>query len=142
MLAEIGGFRELEAWRISMELVDEGYDLTGEFPVEERYGLQGQLRRCLVSVPSNIAEGHARRSGKATLNHFSIALGSLAEAETQMEIALRRRYLKASDTARFQALLESSRRLTAGLRRAKLAMLALTFGALPVALLVIGRLLV
>jgi four helix bundle protein len=139
-MAEIGGFRELEAWRISMDLVNEGYDLSAAFPTDERYGLTAQLRRSLVSVPSNIAEGHARRAPKATLNHFSIALGSLAEAETQMELAIRRRYVNASETVRFEELLESSRRLTGGLRRAKQARLALALSGLPVSLLLIAHL--
>ena len=118
-MVEIGGYRELEAWQVAIELVIEGYALSTNFPPEERYGLTSQLREALVSVPSNIAEGHARRSPKSMLYHLAIALGSLAEADTQVEVAIRLCYLSPAAAARFQGLLESSRRLMNGLRRAK-----------------------
>jgi four helix bundle protein len=140
-MAEIGGYRELEAWQIGLDLVIEGYLVSERFPNEERYGLTSQLRKALVSVPSNIAEGHARRSPRATLNHLGIALGSLAEADTQMEVALRRRYVSATSLTRFYALIESSRRLTAGLRRAKRAKLAMAICTPVVVVLLFVRLL-
>ena len=72
------------------------YRITSTFPQNERYGLVSQLRRCSVSVPSNIAEGHARLSTREYLRHVSIALGSLAELETQLHIALELRYVQTS----------------------------------------------
>ena len=76
-----------------MDLVDETYNFTRSFPPEERFGLVDQMRRSAVSVPSNIAEG-AGRDSKKEFNHFlSIALGSLAELETQFLIAERQEFL-------------------------------------------------
>ena len=92
-MTPIISFRDLEVWRASMDLALEVYKVTTGFPTDERYGLTSQLRRAGVSVPSNIAEGHARKSDGAFLNHVRIALGSLAELGTQLEIATRLTYL-------------------------------------------------
>ena len=83
----INNFRDLRVWQSGMELVVQVYRLTQSFPREEQYGLTSQMRRAAVSVPSNIAEGHARESSKEYLNHLSIVQGSLAELQTQIEIA-------------------------------------------------------
>ena len=72
-----------------MELAERVYALTKDFPTDERYGLTSQLRRAIVSVPANIAEGNARDSTKEYLRFISIALGSLAEVETFLELAKR-----------------------------------------------------
>ncbi len=85
----IKSFRDLRVWQSGMDLVTEIYRLTQSFPREEQYGLTSQVRRAAVSIPSNIAEGHARESSKEYLNHLSIAQGSLAELQTQVEIATR-----------------------------------------------------
>jgi len=81
-----GGYRELKVWQRAKALVIEIYKLTTSFPKEEMYGLTNQMRRCAVSIPSNIAEGHAR-SGKDFLRFLDIAYGSLNELETQLDIA-------------------------------------------------------
>jgi four helix bundle protein len=117
-MGEIKSHRDLEAWRVSMDAADRTYDVTEQFPPKELYGLQSQMRRAAVSVPSNIAEGQARPLG-AALNHLSIALGSLAELDTQLEVAFRRKYVTAESVTSLRALLESSGRLISGLRRAK-----------------------
>jgi four helix bundle protein len=83
----INSFRDLRVWQSGMDLVIQMYRLTQSFPHEEQYGLTSQMRRAAVSVPSNIAEGHARESSKEYLNHLSIVQGSLAELQTQIEIA-------------------------------------------------------
>jgi four helix bundle protein len=82
-------YRELKVWHLAMNLVVAIYKLTGRFPKSEVYGLTAQLQRAGVSVPSNIAEGHARDSTKEFLRHVSIAMGSLAELETQLLLARR-----------------------------------------------------
>jgi len=83
---------ELIAWQKAMELVEEVYKLTRTFPKEELYGLTSQLRRAVVSIPSNVAEGHSRRGGREFPHRLSIAHGSLSEVETQLEIAIRLKY--------------------------------------------------
>jgi four helix bundle protein len=83
----VSSFRDLRVWQAAMDLVTAVYQLTQTFPREETYGLTGQMRRAAVSVPSNIAEGHAREHLREYLHHLSIAQGSLAELETQIEIA-------------------------------------------------------
>jgi len=76
-----------------MDIVEAVYRVSATFPKSELYGLTGQVRRAAVSVPSNIAEGHTRASTKEYLNHVSTAQASLAEVETQMEIASRLGYV-------------------------------------------------
>lgn len=75
-----------------MDLVIDIYKLTSNFPHEEKFGLMAQSRRAAVSIPSNISEGAARKGKKEFINFLYIALGSLAELETQLEIALRLEY--------------------------------------------------
>jgi four helix bundle protein len=122
-MSDIKNHRDLESWQVAMDLVIETYDLTESFPAKEMYGLQSQMRRASVSVPSNIAEGQARPLG-ACINHLSISAGSLAELDTQLEVALRRRYLTEQSVERFRALHESSKRLVCGLKRSKSARFA------------------
>ena len=81
--------RDLRAWREAMHLVELVYHDTARFPVEERFGLAAQMRRAAVSVPSNIAEGAARTSTREFSQFIGIACGSLAELETQVELAVR-----------------------------------------------------
>lgn len=80
-----------------MDLVATTYRLTEGFPKDEAYGLSSQLRRAAVSIPSNIAEGHTRAHRKEYLQHISLAQASLAELETQVEIAARLNYLTAQE---------------------------------------------
>jgi len=89
------GFRDLRVWQCGMELVEEVYRLTRCFPKEELYGLTSQLRRAAVSIPSNIAEGQTRKHVKEFLQFLSTAQGSLAEVQTQIELAGRLKYLSA-----------------------------------------------
>ncbi|HLQ31172.1 MAG TPA: four helix bundle protein [Chloroflexota bacterium] len=90
---KIESFRDLRVWQAGMDLVEDVYRTTEEFPVSATYGLTSQMRRAAVSIPSNIAEGHSRESTREYLQHLSVAQGSLAELETQLELALRLRYL-------------------------------------------------
>jgi four helix bundle protein len=80
-------YRDLLVWQKAMDLVVEIYRLSQVFPTTEKFGLASQIQRAAVSIPSNIAEGHARKSSGAFLNHLSIAAGSLAELETQIMLA-------------------------------------------------------
>lgn len=88
----ISSYRDLRVWQAAMELVEQVYHLTRKFPKEELFGLTSQMRRAAISIPSNIAEGHTREHRKEYLHHLSIVQGSLAELETQLEIATRLQY--------------------------------------------------
>jgi four helix bundle protein len=79
-------YRDLEVWKLSLNLVEEIYKATAQFPASENYGLSQQIRRAAVSIPSNIAEGQFRNSPKEFKQFLSIALGSSAELETQLII--------------------------------------------------------
>jgi four helix bundle protein len=92
-------FRQLRVWQKAMDLVETVYLLTQDFPKQETYGLISQVRRAVVSVPSNIAEGHTREHIKEYLHHLSMAQASLAEVETQLEIASRLKYLRLNQLA-------------------------------------------
>jgi four helix bundle protein len=95
---EVRSYRDLIVWQKAMDLAEEVYAATATFPKEELYALTNQLRRAVVSVPSNIAEGQARQS-TAEFRHFlSIAQGSLAEVETQLLLATRFKYLSTQKT--------------------------------------------
>jgi four helix bundle protein len=96
---EIKSYRDLRVWQAGMDLVVRVYRLTQGFPTHELYGLTSQMRRAAVSIPSNIAEGHTRESSKEYLHHLSIAQGSLAELETQIEIAGRLTYITPDQVA-------------------------------------------
>jgi four helix bundle protein len=93
-LVKIQSYKELEVWRIAMDLTEAVYNITARFPADERYGLAQQMHRCAVSVPSNIAEGSSRSGTKELVQFIYISLGSLAELETQLLIAQRRNYIE------------------------------------------------
>lgn len=80
-------YRDLDVWKKSMEIVKEIYIITKNFPDDEKYGIVVQMRRAAVSIPSNIAEGSARFSDKDTSRFLDIAIGSIAELETQLIIS-------------------------------------------------------
>jgi four helix bundle protein len=86
-------YRDLEVWQKSMVLAKGVYQVTSSFPTDEKFGLTNQMRRAAVSIPSNLAEGHAR-SGTQEFKHFiSIAIGSVAELETQILLSVELGYL-------------------------------------------------
>jgi four helix bundle protein len=87
------GHRDLIVWQKAMDLVVAVYKLSESFPKTETYGLASQIQRAAVSIPSNIAEGHGLKQTQAYARHLAIASGSLAELETQLEIADRLGYL-------------------------------------------------
>jgi four helix bundle protein len=113
----IRSYRDLEAWQLAMDFVVNVYELTKRLPVEERYGLTAQLRRAAVSVPSNVSEGH-QLGGKSYKRSVSLALGSLAEANTQAEIAVRLQYIDDDTFASMSRKSARLRQVLHGLRRA------------------------
>ncbi len=93
----IKNFKDLIVWKRSVDFVVKIYEVTKEFPKEELYGITSQIRRAAVSIPSNVAEGQSRGTDAVFANHIGIALGSSAELETQLLIALKLAYLDTPD---------------------------------------------
>ena len=110
------GHKDLVVWQKAMDLVGAVYRLTRAFPKEEIYGLRSQIQRAAVSVPSNIAEGHALKQTQAYVRHLAIASGSLAGLQTQLEIAGRLGYL-GPEITEVLGQADAVGRMLAGLRR-------------------------
>jgi len=111
---KIQSYRELEVWKLSMDLADQIYDLTEHFPKNEMYGLSSQMRRCAISIASNIAEGSARYGTRELMQFIHIARGSVAELETQSLFSNRREYISSGD---LKLVLEMSDRISRMLAR-------------------------
>ena len=112
------GYQSLVAWQKAFALAAASYAVTRGFPREEVFALASQIQRAATSVPANIAEGQARESTRAFLNHLSIACGSLAELETHILLATHLGYISALQG---EALLNQSAevaRILAGLKQA------------------------
>lgn len=101
-------FRDLLIWQKAMALVTQTYTVTTNFPKEEQFGLTSQIRRCSISIPSNVAEGFGRGTNKDYYRFLTISIGSLFEFQTQIEIAYNLKYISETE---FNAIFESSREL-------------------------------
>ena len=99
-------YKEFKVWQKAMDLTVEVYKLVKLLPKEETYALSDQMRRAVVSIPSNIAEGQGRNSDKEFIQFLSIARGSLWELETQIEICLRIGYIDQSLATNIYNLIE------------------------------------
>lgn len=108
-------FKELIVWQKAMEMVTDVYKATMNFPDSEKYGLTSQIRRCAVSVPSNIAEGHGRRTDGEFLQFLGHARGSLCELETQLLVASNVGFL--NDTSPLFGQIEEVGKILTGLRK-------------------------
>ena len=86
-------YRDLRVWQTAMDVAQLAYEVTENFPKKEMYGMVSQIRRAAISIPSNIAEGHARKSPREFSRYLTIAMGSVAELETQVFLAERFRYV-------------------------------------------------
>lgn len=106
--------KDLDIWKRSMDLVEEIYTFTKSFPDDEKFGLTNQIRRAVVSIPSNIAEGSARKGDKEFIQFLYIALGSLSEVETQYLIALRLKYVE--NNTDLENKISEVRRMILGMR--------------------------
>lgn len=106
--------KNLDVWKKSMDLAEEVYMETNNFPSEEKFGLVSQLRRSVVSIPSNIAEGFARETTKELIHFLRIALGSAAEVETQVLLAQRIGYLSSGEIKLLEGV-RGSKKLLIGL---------------------------
>ena len=105
--SKVRSFRDLLVWQQSLELVIQTYRLTEVFPRREMYGIVAQIRGAAVSIPANIAEGHARSTTKDYLRFLGIATGSLREFETYCEISKRLEYASQSQMAQIAKLANS-----------------------------------
>jgi four helix bundle protein len=113
----IQNHRDLDAWNVAMETAVACYSLAAQLPPTERYGIGSQLRRAVVSIPTNIAEGHGSGRDGILVRHLGIALGSAAEVDTLLELSVRTNLLRKQDVAPVQVQLGRARQLAFGLRR-------------------------
>jgi four helix bundle protein len=102
-MSDVVSYRDLDAWNVSMNLVENVYRATAAFLKSELYGLTSQTRRAAASIPSNVAEGNCRPTTGAYAHHVGIALGSHGELETCLEIAARLAFLTQSEKKRLVA---------------------------------------
>lgn len=108
---------DLEVWKKSIDFVTTVYQVTENYPKTEIYGLTNQIRRAVVSVSSNIAEGAARTSKKEFLQFLSISLGSLSEVETQLIVSRNLVFLSNEQYERLIPLLTEIRKMIIGLKK-------------------------
>jgi len=117
-VAVIASFRDLMVWKKSITLAEAAYALASSLPRREQFELAAQIRRAATSVPANIAEGHNRRARRAYANHIAIALGSLAEVESHIELAARLDLVDRTTAQRFFEQAAEVNRMLHGLARA------------------------
>ena len=110
-------FENLMAWQKAKQLATEVYKLVAMFPSYEQFGLSSQVRRAVISVPSNIAEGSGRVSYKEKIHFLEIAYGSLLETYCQLQIAVELQYITAEQLAAIKPLFFETSRLISGLRK-------------------------
>ena len=103
---KIEDYKDLIVWQRSMELAEEVYRLVKKLPKEELFALSDQIRRAVISIPSNIAEGYERNSTKEYIHFLSIAKGSKAELETQLLLCTKIHYLNNSDIEKSISLIQ------------------------------------
>ena len=114
-MGEYRTYRDLDVWKKARSFVKEVYLVTRNFPKDEMYGLMSQMRRCAVSIPSNIAEGYGRQFKKETIQFLHIARGSLFELETQLFIASDLSYIDEECLEKFLMQLDDCKKLLNGL---------------------------
>ena len=110
-------YRDLIAWQKGMLLAKTIYRLTARFPDEEKFGLISQMRRAAVSIPSNLAEGQARRTTGEFVQFISHAEGSVAELDTQLTLAVELGFCSKFDAAEADGLIQELRKMLNSLRR-------------------------
>lgn len=115
MSEQTRGYRELIVWQRAMDLVPGVYQLVRKLPREELYAMSSQIRRAVISIPANIAEGQARQHPAEFAQHLSIARGSLAELDTLLMATERLGYLQTEDLEAISPLMIEVRRLLQGL---------------------------
>jgi len=114
---KLGGYRDLLVWQKGMALVKKVYELTRRFPADEKFGLVAQMRRAAVSIPSNIAEGQARRTTAEFVHFVSNAEGSTAELDTQLELSVDLGFCTKPESTAASDLLSELKKMLNALRR-------------------------
>lgn len=117
MNTNIRSHHDLKVWQLGMDIAERVYTITRSFPREELYGLSSQLRRAASSVPANIAEGNGRNSTREYLRHLSIAVGSLCEVETFLQLCLRLQFGTRAEILKILELLTEEGRMLRGLQK-------------------------
>ena len=115
---KIVSFRDLDTWQAAMDLAVAAHEAASRLPATQRFELGSQIRRSATSVPSNVAEGHAHRGNRTFLRHVRIALGSLAELDTQLELSRRQSLLTDLEVAPLIDAIARTGKLLHGLERA------------------------
>ena len=108
-------YRDLIVWQKAMQMVTYIYQLTGDFPKNELYGLTSQIRRCAISIPSKIAEGYGRNSTDDYLRFLNISRASLYELQTQLEISFNLNFLVKADFEKIYELTREIERMLSSL---------------------------
>lgn len=117
MPAPFRSYRDLEVWQLAIEAAKLVYQVTQQFPIEERFGLVNQMRRASVSIPSNVAEGHARNSAKDFQRFIAIAMGSVAELETQTILSVELGFIRHEQQQELLVKLDKIGKMLRGLHR-------------------------
>ena len=114
---QIRDYKDLVVWQKGMQLAKEVYQLTQSFPAEEKFGLVSQMRRAVVSVPSNVAEGQARNTTGEFVQFVSHAEGSLAELDTQIRLSIELGFCREATVKSIQELIIEEQKMLKSLRR-------------------------
>jgi four helix bundle protein len=113
----VTSYRDLTVWQKAMDLAEMIFSLTAKIPREQIYGMSAQMQRAANSVPSNIAEGHARNSTKEYLYYISVSLGSIAELETQLMLCGRVKFLSEGEVTRALGLADEVGKMLRSIQR-------------------------
>ncbi len=109
----MGNFKNLRVWQDGIDLAEEIYKITNQGPFEKDFGLKDQIRRAIVSVPSNIAEGDERKTNREAVYYFNVSKGSVSEVITQLTIAYRIGYINKNT---FEKLEDQAEKIRASLK--------------------------
>ena len=116
-MEQIRGYKDLDVWKLGIEIVREIYKLTKRFPGEEKFGLVSQMQRAAVSIPTNIAEGFARRYTKEFKKFCLIALGSCSELETLVIVATEQGFIGVESATEVERRLDSESKMLMSLSK-------------------------
>lgn len=103
-------YKNMKIWSLGIQIADDVFSITNNFPSEEKFGLTSQINRCSISIPSNIAEGSSR-TNKSFSHFLDIALGSSFELETQLIIAFNRKYINKTTLTMIEEKIEEFQRM-------------------------------